>query len=97
MQTITTDVYKPPLTSHHHTHTKILIKLYAHSPNPSLRAQFGKDGQQNCLHGSDSRSGVEREINLFFPGEKISTSVKAVTDTRLPTDTPQQPIDDPSQ
>ena len=37
----------------------------------SLRALYGTDNQANCLHGSDSASGAEREINLFNLGDAI--------------------------
>lgn len=32
----------------------------------SIRALCGKDSQRNCVHGSDSTSSAEREINFFF-------------------------------
>ncbi|KAJ0247899.1 nucleoside diphosphate kinase 5 [Hirschfeldia incana] len=35
------------------------------------RALCGKDSQRNCVHGSDSISSAEREINFFF-GDVVS-------------------------
>lgn len=45
------------------------LVIYIHS----LRAIYGTDSQANCLHGSDSRVGAEREAKLIFkdvPSEK---------------------------
>jgi nucleoside diphosphate kinase len=39
----------------------------------SLRAQFGTDAQNNCLHGSDSRAKAERETQLIFGGVAAET------------------------
>jgi len=33
----------------------------------SLRARFGRDGQRNALHGSESLKAAVQEIKLFFP------------------------------
>lgn len=35
-------------------------------PN-SLRARFGRDGQRNAVHGSDSLKSAAREVRFFFP------------------------------
>jgi adenylate kinase family enzyme/nucleoside diphosphate kinase len=35
-------------------------------PN-SLRARFGRDGQRNAVHGSDSAKSAAREVRFFFP------------------------------
>ncbi|KAK9762022.1 hypothetical protein K7432_012627 [Basidiobolus ranarum] len=32
----------------------------------SIRAQFGKDGSENAVHGSDSQESATREIRLIF-------------------------------
>jgi len=33
----------------------------------SLRARFGRDGQRNAVHGSDSVKSAARQIRFFFP------------------------------
>lgn len=33
----------------------------------SLRAKFGRDGQRNAVHGSDSLKSAGREVRFFFP------------------------------
>mmetsp|Transcript_97952 Transcript_97952/g.153175 ORF Transcript_97952/g.153175 Transcript_97952/m.153175 type:complete len:1502 (-) Transcript_97952:162-4667(-) len=33
----------------------------------SLRARFGKDGQRNAVHGSESLKTAAREVRFFFP------------------------------
>lgn len=33
----------------------------------SLRAKFGRDGQRNAVHGSESLRGAGREVRFFFP------------------------------
>ncbi|KAL3693178.1 hypothetical protein R1sor_006829 [Riccia sorocarpa] len=40
-------------------------KARIEAPN-SIRAKFGIDGQQNCVHGSDSPEAAVREISTFF-------------------------------
>ncbi|KAJ3238716.1 Thioredoxin domain-containing protein 3 [Chytriomyces hyalinus] len=40
---------------------------------PSIRALFGTDGSLNAVHGSDSTTSADREINLVFSGEVSST------------------------
>ncbi|MCD6407172.1 nucleoside-diphosphate kinase [Candidatus Aerophobetes bacterium] len=37
----------------------------------SIRGDFGSDGRRNVIHGSDSSSSAEREINCFFSNEEI--------------------------
>ncbi len=32
----------------------------------TIRAEFGKDKQENAVHGSDSNENAEKEINFFF-------------------------------
>ena len=39
----------------------------------SLRAEFGKNKQQNGFHGSDSIESAERELKLFFTINEIKT------------------------
>jgi len=40
--------------------------------NPgTARGDFAIDASRNILHGSDSEESANREINLWFKGEKL--------------------------
>ncbi|KAJ1539359.1 Thioredoxin domain-containing protein 3 [Cladochytrium tenue] len=43
----------------------------------SLRAQFGTDGSQNAVHGSDSAASAAREIAVVFGGRDTSGGAPA--------------------
>ncbi len=40
------------------------------APPGTIRGDFGIELTQNLVHGSDSVSSAERELDLFFPGLK---------------------------
>jgi adenylate kinase family enzyme/nucleoside diphosphate kinase len=44
-----------------------VVKDAKQSRPTSLRAQFGRDGQRNAVHGSDSLKSAAREVRFFFP------------------------------
>ncbi|KAG1710421.1 Nucleoside diphosphate kinase 5 [Nymphon striatum] len=44
----------------------------------SIRAEFGKDDNQNGVHGSDSPESAEREIHFFFPDTTLEQSLNGL-------------------